>query len=103
MTMEAAAGKNPVSHVGKLYNVAARLIAQDVLATLPGIGAAECTLVSRISAPIDQPQVMSIRLRAADGRPTSEYAAAAEELGRDRLTGLASLSELLISGELTTY
>ena len=29
MTLEAAAGKNPVSHVGKLYNVVAGLIAED--------------------------------------------------------------------------
>ena len=28
MTMESVAGKNPVTHVGKLYNIAASLIAQ---------------------------------------------------------------------------
>jgi len=30
MTLEAAAGKNPVSHVGKLYSICANLIAKDL-------------------------------------------------------------------------
>jgi S-adenosylmethionine synthetase len=82
MTLEAAAGKNPVSHLGKLYNVAAGLIAEELVAALPGVSAAECTLVSRIGAPIDEPQVVSVRLRIEDGRPAMEYAPAVGEVAR---------------------
>ena len=37
MSLEAAAGKNPVSHVGKLYNVLATLIARDIHAKVEGV------------------------------------------------------------------
>ncbi|EQD59808.1 S-adenosylmethionine synthetase, partial [mine drainage metagenome] len=36
MSMEAAAGKNPVTHVGKLYNVLANMIANDVVKEADG-------------------------------------------------------------------
>ena len=57
MSLEAMAGKNPVSHVGKLYNAwASRLTAE--LAARPDIEAATCLLASRIGAPITEPQVV---------------------------------------------
>ena len=36
MTLEAAAGKNPVTHVGKLYNVMANRIARALISEVPG-------------------------------------------------------------------
>jgi S-adenosylmethionine synthetase len=56
MTMEATAGKNPVSHVGKLYNIAAERAAGDI-ARLDGVEEAYVYLVSRIGAPLDEPQI----------------------------------------------
>ncbi|HSQ03371.1 MAG TPA: methionine adenosyltransferase, partial [Burkholderiales bacterium] len=37
MSLEAVAGKNAVSHVGKLYNVAANLLAQSLVADIGGV------------------------------------------------------------------
>ena len=62
MTMEAAAGKNPVSHVGKLYNLAAEAIASRVASDVTGVLEANCVLVSRIGRPIDDPQMAHIRV-----------------------------------------
>jgi S-adenosylmethionine synthetase len=101
MTLEAAAGKNPVSHVGKLYNVAAGLIARDLASTLPDVSAAECLLVSRIGAPIDQPQVVNVRLRTRDGRPASAHSGAASEIVGNGLSGLTALSDRLVRGEIS--
>ena len=53
MSLEAAAGKNPVCHVGKLYQVMAGLIVER-------LGEATCTMVSQIGAPITQPQVVLV-------------------------------------------
>ncbi len=58
MTMEATAGKNPVSHVGKLYNIVANKAAGDI-ARLDGVEEAYVYLVSRIGAPLDEPQIKS--------------------------------------------
>jgi S-adenosylmethionine synthetase len=101
MTLEAAAGKNPVSHVGKLYNLTAGLLARDLIAASPRIAAAECLLVSRIGGAIDHPQILSVRLRTRDGGPASEHAPTIAELARARLAGLPRLTEQLVAGELT--
>jgi len=62
MTLEAAAGKNPVSHVGKTYNVAAREIVERVYEEHPDLSQVYCYLVSQIGAPITEPQAINIEL-----------------------------------------
>jgi S-adenosylmethionine synthetase len=63
MTLEAMAGKNPITHVGKLYNAAALRLANAIVAEVPGITDAECYLVSQIGVPIDRPCVVHVRVR----------------------------------------
>ncbi|NHJ03695.1 MAG: methionine adenosyltransferase [Candidatus Heimdallarchaeota archaeon] len=65
MTLEAAAGKNPVSHVGKTYNVAARKICQQVVSEL-GVSNVDCYLVSKIGKKITEPQIIELALVEAD-------------------------------------
>jgi S-adenosylmethionine synthetase len=65
MSLEALAGKNSVNHVGKLYNLAARAIAEELVRDVPALFRAECYLVSRIGAPIDRPALAHVRLGAA--------------------------------------
>jgi S-adenosylmethionine synthetase len=80
MTLEAAAGKNPLTHVGKIYSVAAQRIAERMVAGLEEVREAECYLVSRIGAPIDQPQIAAVRVGTADGKIKSEMKAAIEAI-----------------------
>lgn len=49
-SLEAAAGKNPVSHVGKIYSVLARQIAESLVAEINDIARAQCLIVSQIGA-----------------------------------------------------
>ena len=67
MSLEAAAGKNPVTHVGKLYNVAAARIAQTLVREIAEVEEAYCWLVSRIGRRIDQPQAVDVRVRLREG------------------------------------
>ena len=67
MSLEAMAGKNPISHVGKLYNAwASRLTA--ALTQRPDIETATCLLASRIGAPITEPQVVWLGVSGAGAR-----------------------------------
>jgi S-adenosylmethionine synthetase len=61
MTIEAAAGKNPVNHVGKLYNLAAGRIADRIAGVVPGVLGATCVLVSQIGRPIDDPLIVDLQ------------------------------------------
>ncbi len=101
MSLEAAAGKNPVSHVGKIYNVTAGVVSRD-LAALPDVAAAECRLVSRIGAPVAEPAVAEVRLRTR-GRPVGELSAAVEEILRARLRGAEDLWRDFLAGEVEVF
>jgi S-adenosylmethionine synthetase len=100
MTIESAAGKNPVSHVGKLYNLAAGLIAQELVEQVPAVREAHCWLVSRIGNPISEPQIAHLRLRDAEGGPATAHAAAAISIARGRLGRLHELADDLLDGKL---
>lgn len=91
MTMEAAAGKNPVTHVGKLYNTTARLIAEAAVAEIEAVTDAECYLVSRVGAPIDQPQIALVRVRTADGEIAPETVEQIDAITAGKLAGVKTL------------
>lgn len=100
MTLESAAGKNPVSHVGKIYNLAAGLISQELVEQVPGVREAHCWLVSRIGSPISEPQIVHLRLRDAEGRPATAHTAAAIDIARGRLGRLHELADDLLDGKI---
>lgn len=62
MTLEAAAGKNPVSHVGKTYNVAAKEIVDRLVEEHSEVEQIYCYMVSQIGAPITEPRAVNVEL-----------------------------------------
>ena len=59
---EAAAGKNPVSHVGKIYNVLSHRIANEIYVNVPDIKEVYVWLLSQIGEPIDQPRIAAAQV-----------------------------------------
>ncbi|AUX10039.1 S-adenosylmethionine synthetase [Halalkaliarchaeum desulfuricum] len=59
MSMEATAGKNPISHVGKLYNVLAKRTAERI-ATETDATFANVHMVSEIGMPIAEPDAVDV-------------------------------------------
>ena len=59
---EAAAGKNPVSHVGKIYNVLTYKIARDVYEQVPEVEEVYIWLLSKIGTPIDYPAIAAAQV-----------------------------------------
>lgn len=59
---EAAAGKNPVSHVGKIYNVLSYRIANEIYINVPDIKEVYVWLLSQIGEPIDQPKIAAAQV-----------------------------------------
>ena len=102
MTIESFAGKNPITHVGKLYNVAATRIAEALVSGIEGAREAHVLLVSRIGAPIEEPQVVHVRLRAETPGRVAELAPRAKEITRHHLAEIGSLWERLLSHNLAT-
>jgi S-adenosylmethionine synthetase len=100
MTMEALAGKNPVNHVGKLYNLAAGLIADDIVRGLGEVEAAECYLASQIGRPIREPQMIDLRLQLTVGASLTEIRSRLREIVVTRLDGLDHLADGLLDGRI---
>lgn len=67
ISMEATAGKNPVNHVGKIYNVLAKLIAERVYAEHSDVFSdVYVEILSQIGKPIDRPLIASVKLIPRD-------------------------------------
>lgn len=62
VSSEAAAGKNPVSHVGKIYNVLSHRIANEIYVNVPDIKEVYVWLLSQIGEPIDQPKIAAAQV-----------------------------------------
>jgi S-adenosylmethionine synthetase len=103
MSLEAAAGKNPVSHVGKFYNVAAQAIARRLVADLPEVLYAECLLVSRIGAPITTPAVAEVRIALFEPNALAALAGQVEARVQDALTQLPAAADAFLTGEIGLY
>ncbi len=101
MTIESFAGKNPITHVGKLYNVAATRIAEALVSEIEGAAEAHVLLVSRIGMPIGEPQVVHVRLRAETPGRVAELAPRAHAITHRHLEEIGSLWERLLSRNLT--
>ena len=64
---EAAAGKNPVSHVGKIYNVLSHLLARLIYEEVKGLKEVHVFLLSRIGSPVNQPLLAAVQLLPEHG------------------------------------
>lgn len=104
MSMEAAAGKNPVTHVGKLYNVLSNLIASDVVEEEGGdIAEVLVRIVSQIGRPIDDPHVASIQVIYEDNVDPSKHKNNIIRIADERLKNISSLTQMFVDGKLSVF
>lgn len=99
MGTEATAGKNPVSHVGKIYNILAHKIAREIYETIEGVQEVYVLLLSRIGTRIDQPQMAVAQILPKKGRRIREVAKPAEEILAKGLTGIGEFCMELSRGK----
>lgn len=101
MTMEAIAGKNPVSHVGKIYNVMAQKAAGDI-AEIEGVAEAYVTLVSKIGSPISQPLLRGVQI-CGEMELTAAVEARVNSILGWHLENAEDLVEQFVEGKLTLF
>lgn len=103
MTLEAAAGKNPVSHVGKLYNVLAHRIAAAIVAEVPDVAEARCFLVSTIGRPVDDPSVVDVQVRTRGGVPVEAVRGRVLDVARAGVATVETLADEIVAGRVRLY
>jgi len=103
MSLEASAGKNPVNHVGKIYNVLAQLIADDI-AVVRGVSEAYVKIVSQIGRGIGDPHMTNIQLFMEKGKTlTSGVRQEVASIVEERLGNVDGITDLILAGKARLY
>ncbi len=103
MSGEAAAGKNPVSHVGKIYNVLAHELAARIHAQVPGIRDVTVWLASRIGERIDRPALATVQANVASGLSLRQARPAILRIVRAGLADIEAFCEALAAGRYPVW
>jgi S-adenosylmethionine synthetase len=103
MSMEATSGKNPVNHIGKIYNLLGTEIAEQVVAEVDGIRDLRIRLLSQIGRPIDQPHVADAQVVTEDGVTIPDIEDDVTEIVDAELADVTSITQRVIDGELSTF
>jgi S-adenosylmethionine synthetase len=103
MSMEATSGKNPINHIGKIYNLLSTQMAKDIVKQVPDVQDVYIRLLSQIGKPIDQPLVASAQIIPREGTSFSKVKAEAEVVIDDWLSNVTKITEMVIKGELDTF
>ncbi|WP_181692517.1 methionine adenosyltransferase [Natronomonas sp. LN261] len=103
MSMEATSGKNPVNHIGKIYNLLSTEIARTVVAEVDDIREIRIRLLSQIGQPIDQPHVADANLVTVEGVDVGDIEAEVRAIIDAELENVTDITERVIDGELTTF
>jgi len=103
MSMEATSGKNPVNHIGKIYNLLSTDIAESVAADVDGIRDLQVRLLSQIGRPIDEPHVADAEVVTEPGVDLGEIEPEIRAQVDDRLADVTDVTRRVIDGELSTF
>ena len=103
MSLEATCGKNPINHVGKIYNLLSTEAARQIAAEVQGIDEVYIKMLSQIGKPIDEPHIASVQIVPKEGVDMKSLEAGATEILDDWLANIPKLQQMLFRGELSTY
>ncbi len=99
MGTEAAAGKNPVSHVGKIYNILAHKLAKDIYDNIEGVKEVYVWLLSEIGMRIDKPHLASAQVVLKKGIDKKLVAKKTECIIDDGLSNIGKFCMELAEGK----
>jgi len=98
---EAAAGKNPVSHVGKIYNILTHKLADDIYKSVSGIKEVYVWLVSHIGQPINYPATIDVQIIPERGFDIKAVRSDIEDVINSELDGIYDFCMDLAHGKFS--
>jgi S-adenosylmethionine synthetase len=103
MSMEATSGKNPVNHIGKIYNLLSTEVAESVADDVDGIRQLQIRLLSQIGRPIDEPHVADAHVVTDDDVALVDIRDDIREAIDDELAAVTDITQRVVGGELSTF
>lgn len=103
MSTEAAAGKNPFSHVGKIYNVLCQELAEKIYTELEPVKEVCVRMCSQIGREISDPWMVSTEVVLSQGTELKEVEEPIKAIIAKQLRGMEDFVRRLASGEFSVY
>ncbi|WP_456468497.1 methionine adenosyltransferase [Archaeoglobus sp.] len=103
MSMEASSGKNPINHVGKIYNILANMIARKISEDVEGVQEVYVRILSQIGKPINEPKALSIQLIPQKGYDVQKIERPAKNIAEDLLGRVGKITDMVIEGKVKTF
>ncbi len=104
MSLEATAGKNPVNHVGKIYNLLSHLIAHDIVKEGNGnVREVHVRILSQIGKPVDEPQVASVQILPAAGVKLGQVQKVADSVTQRWFDQIGTIPQRLLTDKLNVF
>jgi S-adenosylmethionine synthetase len=95
---EAAAGKNPMAHTGKIYSVLSHRLAALIHRRCPGLAEVYVHLAARIGQPVNRPWA-AVQLVPGDGQDVGDVEGAIREVVERELAALGAFRAALARGD----
>lgn len=103
MSLEAAAGKNPVSHIGKIYNILATELSKDIVNEVEGITECDVAILSQIGKRIDEPLNLNMNLKIGKGASFESIETKAKKIADRWLEDIGKLTIDISLGKYKTF
>ncbi|KPN31454.1 S-adenosylmethionine synthase [Halolamina pelagica] len=103
MSMEATSGKNPVNHIGKIYNLLSTATAEAVVEDVDGIRDLQMRLLSQIGRPIDEPHVADAQIVVEDDIDVADIEEDVSEIVDEKLANVTDITREAIEGDISTF
>ena len=103
MSLEAAAGKNPVNHIGKIYNVLAKEIANDIVTLYPQVKECNVSIVSQIGRKIDDPKHLDVKISTEKREELDNIRKKVYDIAEQSLENIGYLTHEIISGKHSMF
>ena len=103
MSMEATSGKNPVNHIGKIYNLLSTRVAESVTEEVDGIRDLQVRLLSQIGRPIDEPHVADAQIVTEEDVTLADIEADVLKIVDRELADVTDVTRSVIEGDVSTF
>jgi len=103
MSMEATSGKNPINHVGKIYNILSNEIATSIANDVEGVKQVNIMLLSQIGKPIDEPKAATSQLILEKGYKMEDVSTKVASIMDYWLENISTITENVVKGKARTF
>jgi len=103
MSMEATAGKNPYSHIGKIYNILAGSIASRVVIEIGEVKEAYAYVLGQIGRKINDPLMVNLQLIVDPAAPWNSIQNEAQQIAKEEISKVTNITKLILEKQTPLF